>query len=183
VEVGVELEPGSLVAPREGVAQEIAREIEWRADPASVTQVAAFTRADVPAGRDRGVGVPVLLAPGGELFVAREHSHAALARVILTAIDAPFDPDHPDRTLGDQYGWVMIQAAGHDGLRIQIDRAPTTRQREVVDDLLLYAEHAGRPALLHRGRPVVWNEDGWAENPSFEAAWGATAARRLLKRR
>jgi hypothetical protein len=74
----------------------------------------------------------------------------------------------------------MVQVAGDDGLRVQIDRPTTRRQRETVEDLLAYAEYAGRPTVVHRGRPVVWNGEGWADNPEFAAAQDAAGARRLL---
>jgi hypothetical protein len=162
------------------LAELVTREVVARAVATTVVDLAALTRADVPAGRDRAVGVPVLISPSGRLYVVREHSHAAVARAALSAADAPFDLDQPDRTLGQEYGWVMVQVAGHDGLRVQVDRPTTRRQRETIEDLLAYAEYAGRPAVVHRGRPVVWTADGWADNPEFAAASDAVAARRLL---
>jgi hypothetical protein len=162
------------------LAELVTREVVARAAPTTVVDVAALTRADVPPGRDRAVGVPVLVSPTGRLYVVREHSHAAVARAALSAAGVPFDVDQPDRTLGQEYGWAMVQVAGDDGLRVQIDRPPRPRQRETIEDLLLYAEYAGRPAVVHRGRPVVWTPDGWADNPSFAAANDALGARRLL---
>jgi hypothetical protein len=162
------------------LAELVTREVVARAAATTVVEVAALTRADVPAGRDRAVGVPVLVSPSGRLYLVREHSHAAIARAALSAAAVPFDLDQPDRTLGQQHGWVMVQVAGDDGLRVQIDRPATRRQRETIEDLLLYAEYADRPALVQRGRPVVWTSEGWLDNPDFAAASDAAGARRLL---
>ena len=162
------------------LAELVTREVVARAVATTVVDVAALTRADVPAGRDRAVGVPVLVSPSGRIYIVREHSHAAVARAALSAASAAFDADQPDRTLGQEFGWVMVQVAGDDGLRVQIDRPTTRRQRETVEDLLAYAEYAGRPTVVHRGRPVVWTGEGWADNPEFAAAQDAVGARRLL---
>lgn len=161
---------------------EIAHQIARRADATTVSDVARFGRNDVPPGRDKAVGVPVVLCPRGRLFRLREHSHAAVARAALTEAGAPFDADFPDRTLGRDHGWALVQAAGSDGLRVQIDRAPTRPQRQVIEDLMLYAARDGRPVELQRGRPRVWIDDAWAENPEFMVATDRHAARRLLTR-
>jgi hypothetical protein len=165
------------------LAELVTREVVARAVATTVVDAAALTRSDVPDGRDRAVGVPLLVSPSGRLYVVREHSHAAVARAALAAAGVPFDLDQPDRTLGHDYGWVMVQVAGDDGLRVQIDRATPRRQRETIEALLLYAESAGRPAVVHRGRPVVWLGDGWVDNPEFAVASDGEAARRLLARR
>jgi hypothetical protein len=170
--------PAGVSSP--ALAELVTREVVARASATTVVALAALTRADVPAGRDRAVGVPVLISPSGRLYVVHEHSHAAIARATLSAVDAPFDLDQPDRTLGQDHGWVMVQVAGELGLRVQIDRPVTRRQRETIEDLLAYAEYAGRPTLVHRGRPVSWTSEGWGENPDFAAATDALAARRLL---
>jgi hypothetical protein len=162
------------------LAELVTREVAARAAASTVVEVAALTRADVPPGRDRAVGVPVLVSPSGRLYVVHEHSHAALARAALAAAGAAFDLDQPDRTLGQQYGWAMVQVAGDLGLRVQVDRPTTRRQRETIEDLILYAEYAGRPAIVQRGRPVVWTSGGWLDNPDFAAASDAAGARRLL---
>jgi hypothetical protein len=167
-------------ASSSALAELVAREVVARAVATTVVDVAALTRADVPPGRDRAVGVPVLVSPSGRLYSLREHSHAAVARAALSAAGAPFDLDQPDRTLGQEYGWAMVQVAGAEGLRVQIDRPTTRRQRETIEDLLLYAEYAGRRALVHRGRPHVWTADGWADNPEFAVACDPVAARRIL---
>ena len=161
-------------------AELVTREILARTVATTVVDVAALTRSDVPAGRDHAVGVPVLVSPSGRLYIVREHSHASVARAALAAAEAAFDLDQPDRTLGQEYGWVMVQVAGHDGLRVQIDHPTTRRQRETIEDLLLYAEYAGRRAVVHRGRAVVWTVEGWVANPEFAAASDAVAVRRLL---
>jgi len=68
----------------------VTREIVARAAATTIVDLAALTRADVPLGRDRAVGVPVLVSPSGRLYVVREHSHAALARVETGQILRPF---------------------------------------------------------------------------------------------
>src|SRR5579884_1740750 len=132
-----------------GMAERLAAAIARQAGQTTVVGVAELGREHVPAGRDRAVGVPVLVCPSGRIYVAEAHSHAALARQALSAVGLPFDPDHPDRTLGQEHGWAMVQAAGEGGLRVQLDRPATHRQREVLEDLLTYAEGAGKRAVVH----------------------------------
>jgi hypothetical protein len=175
--------PAAGLSARNAEAEALAHEIALRAGRASVTDVASLGRDDVPPGRDRAVGVPVLVCPAGQIFVVHGHSHAALAREALSAVGLPFDADHPDRTLGQDHGWAMVQAAAAEGLRVQIDRPTTRHQREVLEDLLHYAEGAGHGAVVHWGRPVVWADGDWEENPAFEAASDTHRARRLLARR
>jgi hypothetical protein len=175
--------PQTSAAPADTDESElVASEIARLAQPTDVVGVAALTQGQVPPGRDRAVGVPVLVAPTGSIFVLNSHSHAAVAREALTAAGASFDPDFPDRTLGGEHGWVMVQAASAEGVKIQLDRTPTRRQREVIDDLLHYAGRAGHTIVLHHGRPVVWVDGEWAKNPHFAVATDHHGARRLLTR-
>ena len=175
--------PAAGLSARNAEAEALAHEIAQRAGRASVVEVASFGRDDVPPGRDRAVGVPVLVCPAGQLFVAHSHSHAALAREALSAVGLPFDADFPDRTLGQEHGWALVQAAAAEGLRVQLDRPATRHQREVLEDLIHYAEGAGQGAVVHFGRPHVWADGDWEPNPAFEAATDTHRARRLLARR
>src|SRR5436305_15330860 len=99
-----------------GAADQLAAAIGRGAGESTVVGVTSLGREHVPTGRDRSVGVPVFVCPSGRIYVAEAHSHAALARQALSAVGLPFDPDHPDRTLGQDHGWAMVQAAGDDGL-------------------------------------------------------------------
>ena len=175
--------PVAGLSAQDAAAELIAHEIGRRAGRATVTQVASLGQEHVPPGRDRAVGVPVLVCPAGQIYVAENHSHAALAREALAAAGVPFDPDFPDRTLGQEHGWAMVQAAAAEGLRVQLDRPATRHQREVLEDLLHYADRSGQEAVVHFGRPHVWADGDWAENPSFEAASDVDRAKRLLARR
>jgi hypothetical protein len=176
----------STAAPRAAVRIDHALEalVARRAHALSLTDVIKLGRDDVPAARDRFVGVPVLLGPSGRFFVLRAHSHAAVARLVLGEAGVPFDVDHPDRTLGAEYGWVMVQAAGAEGLRVQVDRRPTEAQRAAIEDLVLFEGMAGRRVEMHWGRPMVWAPERfeWESNPRFVATTEPEEMRTLLRR-
>ena len=179
-------EPSSLVVGRPTVAIDHALEtlVARRAHALTLTDVIKLGRDDVPAARDHFVGVPVLLGPSGRFFVLRAHSHAAVARLVLDEAGVAFDADHPDRTLGAEYGWAMIQAAGAEGLRVQVDRRPTEAQRAAIEDLILFERFTGRRVELHWGRPFVWSPDqlDWQADPRFVATTDPDEMRALLRR-
>ena len=180
-------EPSSLAAERSAVTIDHALEalVARRAHRLTLSEVIALGRDDVPAARDRFVGVPVLLAPSGHFYSLRAHSHAAAARVVLIEAHVPFDVDHPDRTLGAAFGWAMIQAAGAEGLRVQVDRRPTEAQRAAIEDLVLFEGMAGRRVEMHWGRPMIWSVDdlAWKSDPRFVATSDPEEMRALLRRR
>jgi hypothetical protein len=181
-------EPSSSSTAAPGAAVRIDHALESlvarRAHALGLTDVIRLGRDDVPAARDRFVGVPVLLAPSGRFFVLRAHSHAAAARAVLTEAGVPFDLDHPDRTFGAEYGWAMIQAAGAEGLRVQVDRRPTAAQQAAIEDLLLFERMAGRRVEMHWGRPMTWSPERfeWEQNPRFVATTDLDEMRTLLRR-
>jgi hypothetical protein len=179
-------EPSSLLAGRPAVRIDHALEalVARRAHLLTLTGVMALGRDDVPAARDRFVGVPVLLGPSGRFYVLRAHSHAAAARLVLTEAGVSFDVDHPDRTLGAEFGWAMLQAAGAEGLRVQVDRRPTEAQRAAIEDLVLFEGMAGRRVELHWGRPMSWSPERfeWESNPRFVATTDPEEMRALLRR-
>ncbi|TAK23359.1 MAG: hypothetical protein EPO26_08950 [Chloroflexota bacterium] len=167
-----------------GVDRTLESLVRHHAHEATLHDVIALGPGQVPAARDRFVGVPVLLSPRGHWYVTRTHSHAALARVVLTEVGAVFDAGHPDRTLGADYGWVMAQAAGIEGLKLQLDRRPTHAQRAAIEDLTLYESMAGRPVTLHFGHPLIWSSDdlAWRPNTRHTVARGSEAVQVLLER-
>jgi hypothetical protein len=180
-------EPSSSVAAQVaavGVDHALEALVARRGHPLALTEVVALGPKDVPAARDHFVGVPVLLGPSGRFVVLRAHSHAAVARLVLSEAGVPFDADHPDRTLGAEFGWSMIQAAGAEGLRVQVDRRPTEAQRAAIEDLILFERFAGRRVELHWGRPFLWSSEllDWQPNPSFASTTDANEMRGLLRR-
>lgn len=190
---GSEDSPGSRVGARSAETAKTAVRfdgalealVERHAHPTTLIGVVGLGPVDIPAARDHFVGVPVLLSPSGRLFVLRTHSHAAVARTVLTEAGLPFDADHPDRTLGAELGWVMLQAAGREGARIQVDRRPTPAQRAVLEDLLLFERVAGRRVTLHWGRPSLWSTASfdWVPNPHFVDSSDPEQIRRILSSR
>lgn len=158
--------------------------VAHRSHQLSLTDVLALGPEHVPAARDHFVGVPVLLAPSGRFYSLRAHSHAAAARAVLTEAGASFDLDHPDRTLGAEFGWAMVQACGAEGMKVQVDRRPTEAQRAAIEDLILFERMAGRRVELHWGRPMVWSPERfeWEQNPRFVSTTDAGEARQLLRR-
>jgi hypothetical protein len=148
----------------------------------SIDQVMALRGDAVPGGRDRAVGVPMFVCPRGDCLVVDGHSHAWAARSALSAANLPFDHDFPDRTLQAEFGWAAVQVGGHAGVRIQLDRRPTARQRAALEDLAYRAHHAGQPIELWWQHPRDFAGGEWRMNRDHAVARDLDDALGLLER-